>query len=192
MEISGFGQAFIFLLTGVLFVLSGYLVSRLISPRKPNSVKNSSYECGEDPIKDTGMRFNSRFYVIALVFLIFDVEMVFIFPWATIFAEPNIIAQFPSWGWISLSEMFIFIGILAIGLAYVWKKGDLEWIKPAPLIPKSNVPIPLELYSSINSNNYRVKVYSPEKVIEKEIEVANTVVRKPMFKPSILKKKENG
>jgi NADH-quinone oxidoreductase subunit A len=78
------------------------------------------YECGEDPVGDTHIKFNARFYVIALIFLIFDVEIVFLFPWAVVFRQIGVLA---------FVEMFIFIGILLVGLAYVWAKGDLEWIR---------------------------------------------------------------
>ena len=79
-----------------------------------------AYECGEEPIGDTRIKFNTRFYVIALIFLIFDVEIVFLFPWGVVYREIGMLA---------FVEMLIFIGILLVGLAYVWAKGDLEWIR---------------------------------------------------------------
>ena len=81
------------------------------------------YECGEDPVGDTRIKFNTRFYVIALIFLIFDVEVVFLFPWAVVFRGIGVLA---------FVEMLIFIVVLLVGLAYVWAKGDLEWIRFDP------------------------------------------------------------
>ena len=79
-----------------------------------------AYECGEEPVGDTRIKFNTRFYVIALIFLIFDVEIVFLFPWAVVYRKIGMLA---------FVEMLIFIVILLVGLAYVWAKGDLEWIR---------------------------------------------------------------
>src|SRR5687768_10242113 len=149
-QISEFGKIFIFLILGLIFILLGYTVNYLISPKKPNPEKLTSYECGEEPVGNSWFQFNMRFYVIALVFLLFDVEIVFLFPWATIFADQVIIAEAPLWGWFSLIEMFIFIGILLIGLVYVWKKGDLHWIQSAHKVSPVNVPIPSYIYENIN------------------------------------------
>jgi NADH-quinone oxidoreductase subunit A len=87
----------------------------------------TTYECGEDPVGDTRIRFNIRFYVIALIFLIFDVEVVFLFPWALVYKEL---------GWLAFVEMLVFLAILFVGYAYLWRKGDLDWDKPAPRIPR--------------------------------------------------------
>ena len=73
------------------------------------------------------MRFNVRFYVVALIFLIFDVEVVFLFPWAVVYKNL---------GWFAFIEMLVFLGMLAVGYAYVWRKGDLDWDKPAPKVPR--------------------------------------------------------
>ena len=100
-----FGRVFIFLLVGVVFVAGGMIFAWLLRPNRPYPSKLSTYECGELPVGDTRVRFNVRFYVVALIFLIFDVEVVF-------------------------------LGILVVGYAYVWAKGDLDWDKPAPKIPR--------------------------------------------------------
>jgi len=97
------------------------LVSRLVAPHHPNPVKNSTYECGEEPKGTPWVRFNTRFYVVALVFLIFDVEVLLMFPWAVNLKELGLFA------WV---DMAVFILILAMGLAYVWVKKDLEWVRP--------------------------------------------------------------
>jgi NADH-quinone oxidoreductase subunit A len=115
-----FANVLIFLVVGSVFVLLNLTISRLLQTRLFTEEKYMPYECGEDPVGDTHIKFNARFYVIALIFLIFDVEIVFLFPWAVVFRQIGVLA---------FVEMFIFIGILLVGLAYVWAKGDLEWIR---------------------------------------------------------------
>lgn len=122
-----FGRVLIFLLVGVGFVAIGLVVAWLLRPHRPYPSKNTTYECGEMPIGDTRVRLNIRFYVVALIFLIFDVEVVFLFPWATVYK---------SLGWFAFVEMLVFLAILLVGFAYVWRKGDLDWDKPAPRIPR--------------------------------------------------------
>jgi NADH-quinone oxidoreductase subunit A len=150
-QVSGeYGVALLFLVGGVLFVIGGLFASKLLSPNRPNPEKNSTYECGEDPVGNARIQLNSRFYVAALIFLIFDVEVIFLFPWATVFADVHLIQQAPIWGWLALVEVFLFAGILLLGLAYVWVKGDLDWIKPQPIVPKSPASVPQELYQAFN------------------------------------------
>ena len=107
--------------TGMLLI--SWLLSVLgIRPKNPSSVKNSIYECGFETITDKWSNFNFRYYSIALLFVIFDVEVIFLFPWAASFGTMS--AEF---GLYVLAEMLIFIGILVLGWAYAWKKGSLEW-----------------------------------------------------------------
>lgn len=122
-----FGRVLIFLIVGLVFVAGGLIMAWLLRPNRPYPSKLATYECGETPIGDTRIRFNIRFYVIALIFLIFDVEVVFLFPWATVFKQL---------GWYALVEMLVFLAILFVGYAYVWRNGDLDWDKPAPKVPK--------------------------------------------------------
>jgi len=122
-----FGRVLIFLLVGAVFVAIGLAFAWLLRPHRPYPSKNSTYECGENPIGDTRVRFNIRFYVVALIFLIFDVEIVFLFPWAIVYKNL---------GWFAFLEMVVFLGILFVGFAYVWRNGDLDWDKPAPRIPR--------------------------------------------------------
>ncbi|RFM24443.1 MAG: NADH-quinone oxidoreductase subunit A [Candidatus Thermochlorobacter aerophilum] len=126
-QLSEFGKVFVFLLVGILFVVLGFLTSRLIRPHRPNPEKLTSYECGEEPVGTAWIQFNIRFYVVALIFIIFDVELLFLFPWATVFKDV---------GTLALIEALIFVGILAVGLAYAWVKGDLEWVVPQPHVPQ--------------------------------------------------------
>lgn len=172
-------------------------VGRLLAPNKPNPEKLSSYECGEEPVGSSWIPFNPRFYVIALVFLLFDVEMVFIFPWATVFGSHHLLSEDARWGKLTLIEMFIFMGILILGLVYVWRKGDLNWIKPDADMPHTTTSIPNALYDRLNLEqaNYQVKAFSLE--APKDAPVMNTPpaepvstvppVRKPMFKPTFKK-----
>jgi NADH-quinone oxidoreductase subunit A len=111
----------IFFIVGALFVVAALSVSRLVAPHKPNPLKNSTYECGEEPVGSPWIRFNTRFYVIALIFLVFDVEVLFMFPWAVNLKRMGLFA------WV---DMAVFILILGAGLAYVWGKGDLDWVRP--------------------------------------------------------------
>ncbi len=107
--------------TGMLLV-SWFLSVLGIRPKNPSSVKNSIYECGFETITEKWSNFNFRYYSIALLFVIFDVEVIFLFPWAASFGTMS--AEF---GLYVLAEMLIFIGILVLGWAYAWKKGSLEW-----------------------------------------------------------------
>ncbi|NTU53608.1 MAG: NADH-quinone oxidoreductase subunit A [Chlorobiaceae bacterium] len=125
--LSGFGTVFAFLMLGIVFVAGGYLTARMLRPSRPNPEKNSTYECGEPAVGSAWVKFNIRFYVVALIFIIFDVEVVFLFPWATVFK---------SLGMFALVEVLIFTGILVLGLVYAWVKGDLDWVRPTPNVPK--------------------------------------------------------
>ncbi len=120
-----FAQVLIFMVIAIGFVLAALTFSRLVAPRFPNRDKEVIYECGERPIGDAWFNFNPRFYIIALIFVVFDVEIALTFPVAVVFKawkEANV-------GWVAFFELMVFVGILVAGLAYVWKKGDLEWIK---------------------------------------------------------------
>ena len=160
-QISEFGKILIFLITGIIMVCFAFFVNRSLAPKNPNPEKLTSYECGEEVTGSAWLPFNSRFYVIALIFLLFDVEMVFVFPWAIVFGNHEANSFDPRWGWLSLIEMFLFLGILILGLAYVWVKGDLEWIKPKPVVPITNSAIPQSVYDQLNTeqSNYKVKAF---------------------------------
>jgi NADH-quinone oxidoreductase subunit A len=174
-------------------VVFAFFVTRILSPNNPNPEKLTSYECGEEPTGSAWLPFNNRFYVIALIFLLFDVEMVFILPWATVFGNHAIIHIDKRWGWLSLTEMFIFLGILIIGLIYVWVKGDLDWIKPTVIKPTVDSRVPVSLYDNLNKQQsvYVVKEFSLETTIPTTTAAdAPPPIRKPMFKPTF-KKPEN-
>ncbi|RDC66023.1 NADH-quinone oxidoreductase subunit A [Adhaeribacter pallidiroseus] len=156
--LSDFGTILLFLIGGGIFILIGLATARLIRPAKPNAEKLSSYECGEEALGSSWVQFNPRFYIIALIFIIFDVELAFLFPWAVVFGQRSLIEETDGlWGWFALTEMVIFIAILALGLAYAWAKGHLDWVKQKPVIPESISKIPLSAYSKINAQRYEVK-----------------------------------
>jgi NADH-quinone oxidoreductase subunit A len=102
--------------TGLALVL--LLLANVLGPRHPNAAKRSPFECGSVPVGSARDRFGVKFYVVALLFIVFDIEAVFLFPWAVLFTEL---------GWAGYVEMLIFVATLVVGLAYVWKKGVLDW-----------------------------------------------------------------
>ena len=124
-----FGKIFIFILTAVLFTVVAIFVARLIRPSRPSFEKLLTYECGEDAIGSPWIKFNIRFYVVALIFLIFDVEVVLLIPWALVYKNFGIAGYL-------VGAIFLFL--LGLGMAYEWRKGDLEWEKPKVIPPLTN------------------------------------------------------
>ena len=122
-----FSHVFAFIILAILFVAGGLVTSKLLRPRNPNKFKLASYECGEDTIGGAWVKFNIRYYVVALIFILFDVEILFFFPWALVFK---------AMGWLAIGEMFTFVGILVVGYIYVWAKGDLDWARPKPFVAR--------------------------------------------------------
>jgi NADH-quinone oxidoreductase subunit A len=156
------GHFLIFGLLAIVFLMVPLLVGRLLRPKLPTPEKDAIYECGEPAIGSSYIQFDLRFYVVALLFIIFDVEIAFFFPWASVYGSamqladsrisdearselsarllsldpatisPNhIISQEAALrlGWIGLADILVFFGVLLVGFAYVWKRGDLEWIR---------------------------------------------------------------
>ena len=131
-----FGNVLIFLTFGVLFAALTLLISRAIRPNRPSPDKQSTYECGEIPFGGSWIQFNLRFYVVALIFLIFEVEVLFLFPWAVVLRGIGLYA---------FLEMLVFLGILLVGFAYVWRKKDLNWIlAPEVGLPDEGSGLPAE------------------------------------------------
>ena len=123
-----FGNVLVFLFLGLVLAASMLGLGRLLRPSNPGAAKLSSYECGEPVTGSAWINFNIRFYLVALVFVVFDVELAFMYP---------VMAVFKSWvadgrGLFALAEILLFIGVLAVGLVYVWAKRDLEWLKRLP------------------------------------------------------------
>lgn len=150
-SVSEFGEVLLFLIGGVVFILIAFLVSKLVRPNRPNAQKLSTYESGEQAISSAWTQFNIRFYVVALIFILFEVELVFLFPWATVFSRKELINETNGlWGWFSFAEMLIFILILALGLAYAWVNGLLDWVKPDQKSSDYKSIVPKELYEKLN------------------------------------------
>jgi NADH-quinone oxidoreductase subunit A len=123
--LSRFASVLLFLVIGFVILFVVLMLSRLLQAKgKPGADKYIPYECGEVPEGSAWIRFNIRFYVVALIYIIFDVEIIFLLPWAVVFKKLGAFA---------FIEGLIFICILVVGLAYVWKKDDLEWVKASDL-----------------------------------------------------------
>ncbi|WP_375443672.1 NADH-quinone oxidoreductase subunit A [uncultured Fibrella sp.] len=154
--LSDFGIMLLFIVAAFAFIGGILLFGKLLRPDRPGEEKLTTYESGEEPVGNANIQFNPRFYVIALIFVLFDVELVFLFPWATVFGQATLIAETGGlWGWFTLTEAFLFVGVLALGLAYAWAKGYLDWEKPQPKIPKIDSPVPPELYQRVNERYSR-------------------------------------
>lgn len=116
-----FAGILVFLVIGVGLAVFTLALSKLLRPFKPGAEKSTIYECGERPVGSPWIRFNIRFYVVALIFVVFDVETVLLYPWATVYKDLGVV---------SFVYLLIFLSALILALAYVWKKGDLEWVRP--------------------------------------------------------------
>jgi NADH-quinone oxidoreductase subunit A len=147
---------FAFLIGGLIFAWIATNVGRLFRPHRPNWEKNAIYECGEEPIGRRWGRFNVRYYVLALAFLIFEGEVIFLFPWATFFEKSPAAELSQSAAIFILVEMLFFIGVLFLGLLYLWRKGWLDWekieviSKRKPNLLSDATTIPVSLYDKIN------------------------------------------
>ena len=108
----------VFIFLGIAFGVGLTLVGYLLGPSNPDDEKNSQFECGFPAFDDSRMHFNIRYYLVAILFVLFDVEVIFMYPWAVNFREL---------GWTGLVEMFIFMGTLLAGFIYILKKGALDW-----------------------------------------------------------------
>jgi NADH-quinone oxidoreductase subunit A len=123
-----FANVLVFLLLGVALVALMVGLSGLLRPHNPEPGKLATYECGEPPTGSAWINFNIRFYLVALIFVIFDVEVAFIYPVAVVFRDWVLKGH----ALFVLAEILLFVGILFVGLVYVWAKRDLEWLKKVP------------------------------------------------------------
>ena len=123
-----FANVLIFFALGVLFVAGMLALGSLLRPNNPEPLKLTTYECGEPPTGNAWVNFNIRFYLVALIFVVFDVEIAFIYPVAAVYKDWVNKGQ----GLFALAEIGLFLAILFVGLVYVWVKGDLEWLKKVP------------------------------------------------------------
>ena len=108
----------LFILVGIAFGLVPMALGRLLAPNRPDPEKLSPYECGFEAFEDARMKFDVRYYLVAILFILFDLEIAFLFPWAVVLQDI---------GWFGFIAMVVFLGILVIGFIYEWKKGALEW-----------------------------------------------------------------
>src|SRR4051794_580311 len=161
------GYMALFLVIAVVFVAFHLLLGRLVRPNRPSAEKATIYECGEPTIGSAWIQFDLRFYVVALLFVIFDVEVAFFFPWATVFGKANTLAKenlppearvaitqqlvpaslpavdprhvppqdgIPpqtahSFAWLAVIDIVVFFGVLLVGFAYLWRRGDIDWVR---------------------------------------------------------------
>jgi NADH-quinone oxidoreductase subunit A len=128
-----FANVLVFFGLALLLVGGMLALGSLLRPQNPEPLKLTTYECGEPPTGNAWVNFNIRFYMVALIFVIFDVEVAFIYPVAAVFREWVLKGQ----GLFALLEIVAFLGILFVGLVYVWVKGDLEWLKRVPSAQRS-------------------------------------------------------
>jgi NADH-quinone oxidoreductase subunit A len=152
----------IFLAVGAGFLAVNMMVGKFVRPDRPSAEKQTVYECGEPPVGSSWIQFDLRFYVVALLFVIFDVELAFFFPWATVFGNANHLsrsdlsslqrseaqngilpdrpaanddqvdeqrAAAKSLAWFAFADILFFFGVLVVGFAYLWKRGDLDWVR---------------------------------------------------------------
>ena len=115
-----FANVLVYIVISIGFIFGSLTLGRILRPHRPTAEKLTTYECGEEAIGSAWIQFNVRFYIVALIFLIFDVEIAVLFPWAMIFKNMGLLA---------FAEILLFVGILVVGFAYVWVKGDLEWLR---------------------------------------------------------------
>ncbi len=148
-----FGKIFVFILLAVVFVLIALFAAKLIRPSRPTKEKMLIYECGENPVGSPWIKFNIRFYVVALIFLIFDVEVVLLFPWALTYQD---------YGFYGFLVGLVFLLVLGLGMAYEWRKGDLDWergIISPPILNEilKNKKAPLKINDSENQITEEIK-----------------------------------
>ena len=115
-----YGAVLVFAVVALGFVYASLIVLRFIRPHLPEPDKLAPYECGERSVGQAWVRFHVRFYIVAIIFIIFDLEIVLLLPWAVVYK---------TFGWVAFADILIFLGILGAGLAYVWRKGYLEWVR---------------------------------------------------------------
>jgi NADH-quinone oxidoreductase subunit A len=158
----------VFLVVGSVFLFIHLLMGKVIRPSKPGLEKLTIYECGEPTVGSAWVQFDLRYYVVALLFVIFDVEVAFFFPWAVVFGTANQYAKTDdpesalvktlqpqgipavgiasadteltptgakSWAWIAFADIAVFFAVLMVGFAYLWRRGDIDWIRAVPKEP---------------------------------------------------------
>ena len=118
MNLEAYLPVLLFILVGLAIGVAPQAIGYFLGPQRPNEAKNSPYECGFEAFEDARMKFDVRYYLVAILFILFDLEIAFFFPWAVVLKELG-----PNGYW----AMMIFLGVLVVGFIYEWKKGALEW-----------------------------------------------------------------
>lgn len=118
MSLEQYLPVLLFILVGLVIGVAPQVIGFILGPNRPDPAKNSPYECGFEAFEDARMKFDVRYYLIAILFILFDLEIAFLFPWAVALKEI---------GWIGFIDMMIFLAILVLGFAYMWIKGALDW-----------------------------------------------------------------
>jgi len=118
MNLAPYLPVILFILVGVAVCVAPQVLGFLLGPRRPDTAKNSPYECGFEAFEDARMKFDVRYYLVAILFILFDLEIAFLFPWAVSLKEI---------GAVGFWAMMVFLGVLVVGFAYEWKKGALDW-----------------------------------------------------------------
>jgi len=118
MNLDAYLPVLLFILVGLAIGVVPLVLGYILGPNRPNPAKNSPYECGFEAFDDARMKFDVRYYLVAILFILFDLEIAFLFPWAVALKEV---------GMAGLTAVLVFLGILVVGFVYEWKKGALEW-----------------------------------------------------------------
>ena len=118
MNLDQYLPVLLFILVGIAVGILPQVVGYFLGPNRPDSAKNSPYECGFEAFEDARMKFDVRYYLVAILFILFDLEIAFLFPWAAVINDI---------GFFGFATMMLFLGILVVGFVYEWKKGALEW-----------------------------------------------------------------
>ena len=136
---------------GLLFLLATTFLSKRLSHKPRHASPNTTYECGEEPIGGTSARFSLNYHITALVFLLFEVELLFLFPWAVASTQPpQNLFNLPQWGYWVSGEILVFLGVLGLGLWYIWKKGAMQTQSAVETRPKVVFAVPSHYYAQIN------------------------------------------
>ncbi len=156
-SVSTFGLVLLFLIIGAFFALIALSIGKFFRPNNPTKEKLSTYECGEETVIGNWGKFNIRFYLIALVFVLFEVEIIFLFPWAKVLMDSKLETIENNWKIYAFTEGLLFIFVLMAGLAYLWRNNLLDWqfdflSKDEKINKKEdNEVIPDALYQKINT-----------------------------------------
>ena len=166
-SVSTFGLVLLFLIIGAFFALIALSIGKFFRPDNPTKEKLTTYECGEETILGSWGKFYIHFYLIALVFVLFEVEIIFLFPWSKILTDSKLQALESSWKVYALTEGLLFILILVIGLAYLWKKNLLNW--QFDLVPKDSKEVNFEDTLSLHKQRTSEQKHTP--IVTKDVAI---------------------